>query len=201
MLQATSQLEARLYRSYWGDGLLDIFCGVALLLVGLGWWLDEPVLAAVAPALLVPLFAPVRRALVEPRAGYVEFSRARQELTRTGLKATVVLGAGTLLLGVGVYFYVAQTDVPAVTPVISSAIAGLPALLLAVGAVIVGQITAAHRFRRYALVLIVAALATVASGSGPDMSMLGSGTAIALSGLALMVRFLRAAAGFDEVDL
>ena len=70
-----NQLEIALFRSYWDDGLLDLLCGFGLLLIGLGWALDQVALAAALPALLVPLWGPLRRSLVEPRAGFVEFSQ------------------------------------------------------------------------------------------------------------------------------
>ncbi len=198
MSDEQSKTEARLYSSYWGDGLLDLLVGVALLTIGVGWWQDQPVLAAVAPALMVPLWAPLRRRIVEPRAGYVEFSQARQSQTRTGLKVTFALLVGTFLLGVGLFLYLQRAEGPEPVSGLGHYIAGLPAMLLAIGALIGAQITAAHRFRAYAVLLFLCGATTIAMGWGPAMPMLVGGIGVFLSGLVLMVRFLHTSAAFDE---
>ncbi len=191
--------EARLYGIYWDDGLLDLLCGIALLAIGAGWWFDQVVLAAVCPGLLVPLWAPLRQRIVEPRAGYVEFSQERQGHTRTGVQVTILLGVGTLLLGVGLYFYMQRSGSVESLVGVTHYIAGLPAALLALGAVIAAQITSAHRFRAYALLLLLASATTIAMGWGPAMPMLAGGIGVVVSGLVLMSRFLRASAEWDGV--
>ena len=70
-------LEGRLFRRYWDDGLLDLLVGVGVLLIGIGWVCDQVALAAFTPALLVPLWRPLRARLVEPRLGAVEFADKR----------------------------------------------------------------------------------------------------------------------------
>ena len=63
-------LEERMFARYWGDGALELLSGVGLLLIGIGWLVDQVALAAVVPAVLVPLYQPVRargRALRRPR--------------------------------------------------------------------------------------------------------------------------------------
>ena len=75
----------------------------------------------------------------------------------------------------------------------------LPLLaLLAVGAMIVAQLTATARFRVYALLLVVASAVTIAMQWGPAFPMLSGGGTVTLWSLLLVVRFLRATADFDE---
>ncbi len=198
MSDTQSRVEARLYGSYWDDGLLDLFCGIGLLAIGIGWWLDLVVMAAIAPPILIPLWAPLRRRIVEPRAGYVEFSQARQSQTRTGLKMTFILLVGTFLLGLGLFLYLQRAESPEPLPGLAHYIAGLPAVLLAVGALIGGQITAARRFRTYALLLFLFGVTTIVMGWGPAMPMLVGGISVTLSGSVLVVHFLRASAEFEE---
>jgi hypothetical protein len=197
MSEASPQIETRLFKAFWDDGLLDIFCGVALLAVGIGWGLHQVLLASVVPPILVPLWGPFRRKLVEPRAGYVEFSQARKEKTRTGLKVTFALCVGAFLLGVGMFLYLRVASIEEGYWV-AGFIPGLPAMLLGVGALIAVQLTGARRFVVYALLMVSFGAATIALQFGPAMPMLASGMALTLSGAVLMVRFLRASAEFEE---
>jgi len=201
MLDAPNRLEAELFKTWWDDGLLDLFFGLGLLTIGIGWWFDQAVLAAVAPALLWIWVMPLRKAVVEPRAGYVEFSRARQQHAHRNLRITLLLGLGTFLLGVGLFFYV-QSQGPSggmdagQFKVLQKIIPALPAALLAIGAFIGAQFTGAQRFVVYGMVLLVAAGLTLVYDLGPAVPMLVGGTVITLSGMVLLIRFLRASARF-----
>ena len=79
---------------------------------------------------------------------------------------------------------------------IGHVLAGIPAVLLAVGAVVTARITAARRFAAYAMVLLLAGVVTAVMHWRPEVPMLVSGTGVSLSGLVLVVRFLRASADF-----
>lgn len=195
MLSTSNALEARLFRTYWDDGLLDLVAGIAVLSIGIGWWFEWAVLAAVAPALIWPLWAPLHRKLIEPRAGYVEFSRRRQQHTRRSLLLAVLLGIGAFLLGIGAFVYVMHRgmDSPYVRIV-----PGIPAALLAGGALIGAQLTGARRFLGYGLALLAAAGLTAVFDLGPAAPMLFGGAVVTLCGLAMLVRFLRASARFEE---
>jgi hypothetical protein len=196
MSEAPLHIESRLFKSFWDDGLLDILCGISLLGIGIGWGLHYVVVSTVAPPLLVPLWGPLRRRLVEPRAGYVEFSQARQEKTRTGLLVTFALLVATFLLGIGTFLYL-QTAGDEGTGGIARFIQGLPAILLGVGGLIAVQLTGARRFVVYALLMVCFGAATIALQLGPAMPMLAGGMAVTISGGVLMGRFLRASAEFE----
>ena len=195
MLDDLNRLENQLFRTYWDDGLLDLVCGVALLCIGVGWWFQQVVLAAVAPALIWPLWAPLRRKLIEPRAGFVEFSHARQQHVHRSLRLTLLLGIGAFLLGIGAFAYVQyqgmDSDYIRIIPAV-------PAALLAGGAFIGAQFTRARRFMIYGLVMLLAAGVTAVYDLGPAVPMLIGGIVVTLSGLSLMIRFLQASAQFEE---
>lgn len=198
MAAVPTEIEARAFRAYWEDGLLDLLCGFALLAVGAGWWWHYAVVSAVVPALLVPLWAPLRRVLVLPRAGFVEFSRTRQVKTLRGLTTIFILCLAVFLLGVGTFLYLKANRSTGSMPGLSSAIAGLPAALLGIGALVVARLTEARRFDGYGLLLLLLAGVTIGFQSGPAMPMLAGGAVVALSGSVRMTRFVRAAAVFEE---
>ena len=110
---------------------------------------------------------------------------------------TFILCIGTFLLGVGTFLYLQTAKSADTIGGLGRVISGLPAVLLAVGALIVAQLTGARRFGAYALLLIFLASTTIVLQLGPAMPMLASGIVVTLSGSILMVRFLRASAHFE----
>jgi hypothetical protein len=194
MMNNAKQLEAQLHKHYWDDGVLDLLCGVGLLLIGVGWFFGEPVLAAVGPAILVSFWVPLRRSIVEPHAGYVEFSNQRQQKTRKGLQMTIWLGVGALLVGLCVFAFV---ETSGSSTRLLQLIPALPAVLLAFGALLAVQITGARRFLSYALVLIAASIVTVLASQGPAFPMLVGGTVVSVAGAVLLIRFRRESARFE----
>ena len=195
MTESAKPLEAALYRSYWDDGLLDVLCGLGLLGIGIGWAMHQVVFAAVVPPLLVPVWAPLRRRVIEPRAGYVEFSRTRQNQTARGLWLTFALGVGTFAFGVAAYFLFRGQGPE---PNLARLIAGLPAALLAPGAALVAFLTDTRRFHLYGLVLLVAAATTVVLSRGPATPLLAGGLVMVTWGAISLTRFLGASARVQE---
>lgn len=193
----SEQLEAQLHKQYWEDGLLDLLCGLGVLFIGVGWFFGEPITAAVAPAILVSFWVPLRRSIVEPHAGYVEFSKRRQQKTRQGLHLTLWLGVVALLLGLFVFAYMETTGF---SVRLLKVIPALPAVLLALGALLAVQITGARRFLVYALVLVAGCFVTVLSSQGPALPMLIGGAVISVAGAVLVIRFRREAARFEAQD-
>lgn len=195
MQDSQNRLEAALFRTYWDDGLLDLVCGLAVLSIGIGWWFRQVVLAAVAPAVIWLLWAPLRRKLIEPRAGFVEFSHARQQHAQRSLRLTLLLGIGAFLLGIGAFLYVQWQGMGSEYIRIIPAV---PAALLAGGAFIGAQFTRARRFLVYGVVMLVVAGLTAVYDLGPAAPMLIGGIVVTLSGSSLLIRFLQASARFEE---
>lgn len=198
MLDSSKSLELGIYRYYWDDGLLDLFAGVGVGVIGLSWAYHLIPLGAIVPALLIPLWKPVRQALIEPMAGRVEFSDSRVERVRHWGVSAFWLGIVTFGLGVAIYSLVVAGSVPAP----SRYIAGLPAFLLALLAVIAAFGLGLRRFLFYALVLVIGGLVVVSFGLEPEAAMITGGLVAALGGVRRLHRFLRSCGesdgAFDE---
>ena len=83
MNKSTNDVERKAFRSFWNDGLLDLMVGLVILLIGISWWQDIAVMGAIFPAVCASMWYPLRRRLVEPRMGYVEFSGSRELKVRS----------------------------------------------------------------------------------------------------------------------
>ena len=188
-------IEEAMFRGYWDDGLVDLMSGLGLLGIGACWTLGWPVFGAVLPGLLLPLWPPLHRALVEPRAGYVEFSRDRQRGRRRGLNASIGLGLLVLAVVVVVLLSIRAGRLPLAPGPWS---AGLPAVLLALMAAVAAGLLGARRFYLYGLALLVAAALTVALAWEPGVAMLLVGGLVTLCGGALMTSFVRASEAWAE---
>jgi len=194
MMSAAVDLQNRVLKSSWNDGLIDLFAGIGVLLIGLSWQFDLVPLGSIAPALLIPVWQPLRRRLIEPRTGYMEFGeRTRLRLSRS-LLTMIILGVGTLALGVGIYLYAAG-GVPMAGVTV---VAGLPAALIGLAALIAGNSFGIPRFPLYALVFMVGAAATILLGLEPALPMMAGGALAAASGALLLGRFLRDHPVIDE---
>ncbi|HJN49077.1 MAG: hypothetical protein QGI68_02220 [Pseudomonadales bacterium] len=191
---ASTQLESELHASYWEDGLLDLFCGVALLMIGTAWWFELHVFGPISLPLLVPLWQPFRKRWIEPRAGYVEFSPSRRHRWRTSLHVVLLCGLGTFVLAVLMYVLVQknQNVVPA------DFVAGLPALLLGLGGFFVVLLTSQIRFLAYTFVLICAGITTIAIDAGPAAPLIVSGMIVLAAGVLLLTRFFRESKGLAQ---
>jgi len=181
------QLEQQVFRSYWDDGLLDLFAGAGILGIGIFWVMDIVVGGAILPALMVPLWTPFRQKLIEPRLGLVEFSDRREQRNHRFLIGVFIAGVGTLMLGIMVYFFVRGSGVrPDV-----SLIAALPAVLLGILALFTGFLLGAYRFFVYAVWLAMAGVLGSFAGQGPGVSMIAGGAVITISATFLLARFIR----------
>ena len=149
MLDNMHSIEKQVYRTYWDDGLLDLFGAIAVLFIGISWTFEMPVIGAIVPALLIPLWTPLRQRLIEPRLGLVEFSEARTQRNAERLRSVAVFGAGTLVLAIALYFARLRLGVSPDVPLV----AALPALLIAVLAVMTAFLVATPRFVLYAAIL------------------------------------------------
>lgn len=187
MLDNMNTIEQQVFSVYWDDGLLDVFAALAVLAIGVAWAMDFPVGGAIVPALLVPLWAPLRARLIEPRLGLVEFSEERDRRNHRRLRNTAFFGVVVLGLAVVLYFTRARLGL---NPSISL-VAGLPALLLAGLAIITAFLVATRRFLAYAAILAIAGVGGALNGLEPGyILVLASLPMLVLAGSTL-VRFLR----------
>lgn len=187
--------ESILFQSFWDDGLLDLMAGLALLLAGLGWQTELGALAVLQAPLWVALWHPLRRAVVDPRAGYVEFSLQRRGSNARSLAVALLVGFACLALtALGLAWLPGQQAEPGPwTPV-----AGLPALIIAAGTAVAALLTGARRFYLYGLLIIGLAAITVALAGEPGWPIAGGGGVMTACGAWLLFRFLRDSRAFTD---
>jgi hypothetical protein len=142
-----TQMERRLYGAYWDDGLLDLMCGISLIQLGILWWGNVAFLAVFVIVLMPSLWFPLRRAIVEPRAGFVEFSRKRKSRNLKWIVAVYVVFTAMACLAVsgGAYLYKSEEG-----DFVGRFINGVPGVLTAILAFFTGWLTMARRFHVYA---------------------------------------------------
>jgi hypothetical protein len=187
MLENMNTLEKQVYRSYWHDGLLDLFGAVAVLAIAASWIVDLPVFGAMVPALLVPLWGGLRQRVTEPRLGLVEFSDERERRNASRLSAVVVLGIGAFALLLALYFARARFSLPSA----DSLVAGLPAMLLALLAIITAFLVATMRFLIYAALLATAGIVGAIGGLDPGYILFMAAVPMLVIALLVFIRFLR----------
>jgi len=195
MASAQTLTETDLFRSYWDDGLLDLLGGLALLVTGIGWETAMGALATIQAPLWIVLWGPLRRKIVEPRAGFVRFSLARQTSTSRELSWTLALGVGALALVAAVALLPRGEGVRLA---IGHLVAGLPAVLVALAAAFAGILTGARRFYGYGLALLAAAVVTVLFGLGPALPLVLGGLVAVACGAVLLRQFVLGSLEYKE---
>lgn len=189
--QHVSRLERRLFQAYWDDGLLDLFFGLGVAMLGACWALDLVAVGAAVPALLVPLWAPLRRTLVEPRMGLVRFSVAASGERRRSLLLIFWVGVGALVLFVALFWLAA----PAGQRPLETLVAGLPAALLGLLAGFAAIALRLPRFLHYAGLFVVCGVVVAVVGAEPEVAMLAGAVPALLTGGWLLARLLATAPG------
>lgn len=175
-------LERHANAVYWSDGLLDLLAGATLVLIGVAWLSDLVVFGAITPALVVPLWAVLRRRVVEPRRGYLKLGEQRQQDQHRLLLGSLVAGVGGLLLGV--LAFALGVDSPMLVRAMPGSLVGL--LALATGAAL-----GLPRFAVYALALVGVGVGSGVLGFNPGWAFVAGGILSAGVGVGLLGRFLR----------
>jgi len=185
-------LESEAYQESFSDGLMDLAVGLALAVIGAIWlWFEgQAGLAGAVGALVAWALVPIRRRVVEPRLGYVRWTAPRLKWERSQLKLLFWLGTVALLSGIALAQAMGDADRAAVSD--RNFVAGLPAILLAVGAFVLAATSGFRRLWFYGVALIGAGVVTIIIEAGPGGSLFTAGTAIGAFSVALLVRFLRA---------
>lgn len=187
------KLEQKVFRSYFKDGLWDIYGALILLGFGLtiftGWVYLMLTFATLAVILLL-----FRRRILVPRLGQVKFSSERQVKTkRSKLIATAVLIA-TMLIGLVFFVLYSTNSMPRwldiwMTDYFFAAFGGVLAILIATAAYIVGV----WRYYVYAALTFVAyVLASILRPNDLEgIPVVVVGGIILISGAVILTRFLR----------
>ncbi len=177
--------ETRLYAGSWADGSLDLVAGAAVVLIGAGYVVEQPLVPVVVAPLALVAWPLLRQRVVEPRAGRVEFRRERRQRSTRETAWAVGLGAGCLVLVAVIALVARRGDLAA-----SDAVDGLPAVLMALAAGMGAVLTRSPRFFWYGLVLVAAAVVTVLAGGGPGLPLVVGGAVVVATGGSLLNRLL-----------
>lgn len=94
------ELEQRNYKVTHSDGVIDVFVGISMVVIGLAWIVIPNVLSGAAAGVAIsisPMLA-WRRRFMEDRTGYVMFTEPRRLWERKIYTAAAVLFGGFMLL-------------------------------------------------------------------------------------------------------
>ena len=195
MMEAQPDLEAvekEAYRAAYSDGIIDLFAGLSLVVIGAIWLLatDYAGLAGIFPAVLVPSLVPMRKRIVESRGGYVRWSAPRRRWEQRNMWVVFTAGCVTFLLGIGAYL--AFEGSGSGRDLLIDLAPGMLAFILAVLCLVLGLVMSARRFVAYAAVLVAAGVLAAVRDTNPGVPLLIAGSFVAVIGAAMLVRYLRA---------
>lgn len=177
----------RVYKAYWQDGSVDLFAGIGALCIGIAWITDTVVLGPIAPVIIISLWVPFRRRLIEPRLGHVRFDVARRRRLRRAHLVMFAIGCLALLLGVATFFHFRGERADWLHDVIPA----LPGVLLGVGAVQAAFMFDMPRFAFYAIGFVLGGVGVAVAGIDPGWSLLAGGVIATIAGAVLLARFMR----------
>jgi hypothetical protein len=198
------ELESRAWKSFFQDGLWDVFFGGLMLALAAGVALDNAGVPAgwrlctYAVMLLLPLVLVLgKRTITVPRMGSAAFGAARR--ARAG-GARLVVGAAVVVTGL-VLLAVLAGRAPGTgpsLPVVGNARNIAPGLMAAAVLCLVAWF---HQFARlYFYALLMGGGMTLIEVNGSPWLMLAGGCLALAVGLTLLVRFVRAYPRPEEED-
>ena len=176
---------------YHGDGLLDIAIGLGILILTVAMILDQTAFTGVWIVLLLPALRSVKKSLTVPRLRYTDFRPAPNAQWKVKLVIVTVAGVVALLFTLGLVVFTRNETIPALTAWIREYGLVVVGVLLAGLLSLIAWATGAKRVYTYA------ALAVIAFASGHWFNLEFTvyltvlGTVILLSGIVVLVRFLR----------
>lgn len=187
------ELEQKVFRSYFHDGLWDIYGAFLVLGIGLsmiiGW--DYLMLGFAILAVVILL---LRKRIIMPRLGLVKFSPERQTKTKKSILIAIITLTFTALLGVVFFILFTTNSVPEWLDIwmgnyFLATFGGMQALLVAIAAYVVGV----WRYYIYAALIFIAYI--IAGILRPNdiegIPIVIVGSIILISGAVILTRFLR----------
>lgn len=94
-------MDRKSYALYHHDGLLDVFIGLGALAFGVGLLNGFTTLAAIVPAILLPIWQLARKAITYPRIEEYDLSPEKAARSRLALMTII----GVICFGLGVLFF------------------------------------------------------------------------------------------------
>ena len=188
--------KERLRLAIWQDGLLDILIGMVLLVEGLVWLMDQVVFGALAVAIAIPLWIPLRRRFVEPRLGYVRFNAQDRADEQSQLRLTFILGV-LVLAGVAIFWALQQHQGQSL-PLAQFLAPAIPTALMALAGFVAGLMFGIRMLYVYAGTAVICAALTSAAQWHPGVGILILATVVLPTGICRFVRFVRQYPKADE---
>jgi hypothetical protein len=173
------------------DGLLDIFIGLCILLVGLFLLTELVYLAGVIPAIFLPLWQPVRKKTLM-RLGLEDIPDSQKSKKRLMLLFSLFLGVLTFSAVLGLYLAVSFDALPPrwvgwIGENFIFALFVLGAAMMAFSA----WLTGVRRLFFYSALLLLFVIAAEALGVSLALALIALGVVILMCGLWLYGSFLR----------
>lgn len=169
------------------DGLIDIFAGLGLIMIGYFWLVHNTALAAIMPFALIGLWKETRKRFSEPRIGRITPAKEKKSDIKIG---RIVLLIILLTLAVGIISWAlgGAGDIRGTGyyPLFASG----PSLLIATFAFFHGRHFRCPRFYGYAAWLVAAAGITIWLGEGPAKAVMIGGVPFLAIGAWTFAKFL-----------
>ena len=192
------ELANRAYMAYHQDGIIDMMLGAGIAGFGLNMLTESSALIVLSwmPFLL---YMPMKNHITAPRFGYVRFTGEQEERRRN--TRMILLGLLTFTAFLGLFVFMAYGRVaPEMRELIGENVmlllGGLAALMLAV----VAAATGLKRFYIYAALTLLFNIAGTFLPIHEGVTTMLLGLTILISGIWLLVRFMRAYPLPDEED-
>ena len=186
-----SKLESELFSKYFDDGLLDIFIGLAVALIGVLWIIELVALGAMVPVLLMPFWNPLRQRIIEPRSGVIAFKVERKAATKSAFTKWLLFGLVLLITEIAI-LVIPATDGLLDSSLVTLLIPALPAMLIAIPLTLVAIYFKIGRFSFYGTIAVFfGLLATYDIGMEPGHTLLLTGVFILLFGTLRFLIFVR----------
>lgn len=183
------------YLHYHNDGLMDIYVGFGILMIGLGMLTDiYYVFIAILPAVFIPMWRRSKKKYTAPRMKYIHFPEADRIARRTMALLTGLLMAGMLVFFTGAMVALFGSQSNGLLPVWMQAFLkdNFGLLLGTFGALVLTSIALLYKLKRYfvyaALTLVILTI-TSALNAPFSLMIASTGITIALFGLVVLLRF------------
>lgn len=181
------KIERKAYMSYHQDGLWDIFLGAIILAWGVSMMTEMASMSGVWFVVLFPLLMAAKRRITYPRLGYAEVPRAR----KSKLQMTILLGI-VMLLGVLVLLlWTSQLGSSSLRDWLRRYFEIAFGAMVAIVLCIMGLIHWIKRLYVYAVVMFLGFAGAHRFNFHMKFSFIAAGAIILLSGVVLLIRFLR----------
>jgi hypothetical protein len=187
------ELERKIYLSYHKDGLVDIFLGIGLIVIGI---ILHPILGETVPTvamvmimLFVFVYAALKREITIPRIGYVEFAPKRR--TRFALLILIIV----LITNVPLLLVLMLTVGQQISPIVFDFVISFLLVILGFFGtglfVLIGILSEISRFFGYAVATLILFIISHFLFLHFALPMIGVGVIITIVGFFQLGWFLR----------